>query len=423
MASSDRAARGASRGPAALTLVLVGVFVTALTLRVPIVSPSPVMADIASEFGVDAGAAGLITTAPVLMFALMTPVAALLIRRRGPEVAVLVTLVGVILGSAVRAAPGFGSMLAGMIVIGASITIGNVVMPVIIRREVTPARVATATAAYAATMNLGSLVASIGTAPLAELIGWRWAVFAWVAIAVVGVCVWSAHMTVRGREGRRADDARARSTISSGARDAVSAMTGPSPIVSADSGTRVLARPVTLLLLVAFGMQSGSYYALTTWLPTIAADELGVGATTAGALASVFQGVAIAGAFLAPFLLRWRGPLTTAATVSVAWLTVTLGMALAPQLIVLWLVVGAIAQAGGFVTIFSFMVAAARSDGEAASMSAAVQGGGYVISTLGAPLTGVIHDATGGWTIPLLALFGATVIFTLALMTVARLAR
>ena len=56
-----------------------------------------------------------------------------------------------------RALPGFGWMLAGMIVIGASITIGNVVIPVIIRRDVPSARVALVTAAYAATLNVGSL--------------------------------------------------------------------------------------------------------------------------------------------------------------------------------------------------------------------------------------------------------------------------
>ena len=63
-------------------------------------------------------------------------------------------------------------MLAGMFVIGAAMTIGNVVIPVIIRRDVPPARVGVVTAAYVATLNAGSLLTSLLTAPLAAVIGW-----------------------------------------------------------------------------------------------------------------------------------------------------------------------------------------------------------------------------------------------------------
>ena len=42
-----------------------------------------------------------------------------------------------------------------MFVIGAAITIGNVVIPVIIRRDVPAARVGSVTAAYVATLNVG----------------------------------------------------------------------------------------------------------------------------------------------------------------------------------------------------------------------------------------------------------------------------
>lgn len=407
--------------------MLLGVFVAALTLRTPIIAPSAVMGEISDDFDLDSGTAGLITTAPVLMFALMTPVAAILIRRRGPDLAVLLTLVGVVVGSAIRLLPGFGSLPVGMIVIGASITIGNVVMPVIIRREVPANRVATATAAYTATMNIGSLAASIGTVPLAAVFGWHGALFAWTVIAVIGVVVWSIHLSRRppvaggvpGDTSRDGDDA---PPEDGAARDRVAVITGPSPVITRDARAGAW-RPVTILLLLAFGAQSGAYFALTTWLPTIAADELGVSATDAGALASLFQGVAIAGAFLVPLLLRWRGPLVTAAVIGSGWMTVMLGMALAPHLIVVWLIVGGVAQAGGFVTIFSFLVAAARSDREAATMSAIVQGGGYILSTVGAPMIGRVHDATDEWTVPLLVLFAVTVVFTTSLLIVARLRR
>src|SRR5688500_16733083 len=119
-----------------------------MSLRGPFVAPAPVLAEIEIYLGIGSGTAGLLTTALVLLFGLLTPLAALVIRRAGAELALLISLSGVLIGTFIRALPGFGWMLAGMLVIGASITIGNVVVPVIIRRDVPPDRVALVTAAY-----------------------------------------------------------------------------------------------------------------------------------------------------------------------------------------------------------------------------------------------------------------------------------
>lgn len=125
-----------------------------------------------ADLGIGSASAGLLTTAPVVMFALMTPLAALVIRRAGPELALLIALGGVMIGTLVRALPGFGSMLAGMVIMGATITVGNVVIPVIIRRDLPRERTAVATAAYTATLNVGSLLTALATVPLAEARGW-----------------------------------------------------------------------------------------------------------------------------------------------------------------------------------------------------------------------------------------------------------
>ncbi len=176
-------------------LVVAGVLVAALSLRGPIVAPTPVLRLIEDDLDIGAAAAGLLTTAPVLMFALLTPVAALVIRRAGAEVALLLSLSGVLVGTFIRALPGFGWMLAGMLVIGASITIGNVVIPVIIRRDVPPERVGLVTGAYVATLNVGSLVTSLLTAPLAAAIGWQLALLAWSALTLGGIALWSVHLS------------------------------------------------------------------------------------------------------------------------------------------------------------------------------------------------------------------------------------
>ena len=64
-------------------MVVAGVLVAAVSMRGPIVAPTPVLGDIANDLVLTASAAGLITTVPVLMFAILTPLAALVVRRAG----------------------------------------------------------------------------------------------------------------------------------------------------------------------------------------------------------------------------------------------------------------------------------------------------------------------------------------------------
>ena len=406
--------------------VLAGVLVAALSMRGPIVAPTPVLRDIENDFGIGSATAGLLTTAPVLMFALLTPVAAFVIRRAGAELALMLSLSGVLLGTVIRAIPGFGWMLAGMFVIGAAVTIGNVVIPVIIRRDVPAARVGVVTAAYVATLNVGSLITSLLTAPLATLIGWPGALLAWSLLTIAGIVLWGAHLRRSRRDGDRWGERYSGDEPEGAvARDLdPTTLTGPLPVAARGRTERVMIRrPVTWLLLFAFAGQVMIYYALSTWLPTITADELGLDAAAAGALASLFQGAGIIGAFLVPLLARFTPAIVPTLTICVSFLVLTVGMLLAPELTWLWLTIGALGHAGGFVVIFTALVVVSRSDNEAAGMSALVQGGGYGIGALGAPIMGALHEATGGWTVPLAMMVGVAVLYCVALLAAGAAAR
>ncbi len=392
-----RAARAGAAG-----LVIAGVLVGALSLRGPIVAPTPVLSEIETDLGIGSTAAGLLTTAPVLMFALLTPVAALVIRRAGAELALLVSLVGVLLGTFLRALPGYGWMLTGMFVIGAAITIGNVVIPVIIRRDVAPERVPLVTAAYVAMLNGGSLLTSLLTAPVAAVIGWNAALLVWSSITVAGVLLWAAHLRraaaagdLWGERFSSPGALSATSTPDSAHETAPDVLTGPVPVPT--RSWSVFRQPVAWMLLLAFSCQTTIYYGLSTWLPTLLADEQGLSATQAGVVTSFFHGVAVVGAFIVPLLARFTPRLVPALTICASWIGLTVGMLVAPDWAPLWLSLGAVGHAGGFVVIFSAMVAFARSDAQAAGMSAFVQGGGYLIGALGAPVMGALHEATGGW--------------------------
>ena len=371
--------------------------VAALSMRGPIVAPTPVLRDIEQDFGIGSATAGLLTTAPVLMFALLTPLAALVIRRAGAELALMLSLSGVLLGTVIRAIPGFGWMLAGMLVIGAAVTIGNVVIPVIIRRDVPPARVGVVTAAYVATLNAGSLVTSLATAPARG--GDRLARSAARVVAADRRRDRAVGRAPAPRADRRARSGAIATRGTSGspraARRAGRDMRPDDPDRS-DAGRRprscraAMTAPARRVAAARRFRRAGSiYYALSTWLPTLAADELGLDAAAAGALSSMFQGTGIVGAFLVPLLARFTPAIVPTLTICVSWLVLTVGMLVAPAACVALARDSArSAHAGGFVVIFTTLVMVARSDSEAAGMSALVQGGGYGIGALGAPRHG-----------------------------------
>lgn len=388
-----------------------GVLVAALSLRGPIIAPTPVLRDIQDDLGIGAASAGLLTTVPILAFAVLTPVAALVIRRAGAELALLLTLIGVVLGTLVRAIPGFGWMLAGSLVIGAAITIGNVVVPVIIRRDVPPRQVSAVTAAYVSMLNAGSLLTALATAPLAAALGWPLALLTWIVVSLAGIVLWVVHL----RRARGADAYSGEPTVVTGGAAArpvpdISALTGPLPVAG---GRRrgILRRPIVWLLALTFACQAAMYYGLTTWLPTILGDDLGVDRTTAGTMASLFHGVAIVGAFVVPLLARRFAPLVPALVICACWLILTAGMLFAPAHYIVWATFGAVAHSGGFVVIFSTLVAVARSDGEAAGMSAFVQGAGYGVAALAAPAMGALHELNDGWTGALVLLLALSIAY------------
>lgn len=411
----------ASAGRGAIPwLVISGVLVAALSFRGPIVAPTPVLRDIQDDLGIGAASAGLLTTVPVLMFAVLTPVAALVIRRAGAELALMLTLIGVVVGTLVRAIPGFGWMLAGSLIIGAAITVGNVVVPVIIRRDVPPRQVSAVTAAYVSMLNVGSLLTALATAPLAAALGWPLALLAWIAVSVVGIVLWGIHLARARRDDAYSGEP---STVAppQATREVVdnTALTGPLPVVAA--GRRgILRRPIVWLLALTFACQAAIYYGLTTWLPTILGDQLGIDRTAAGTLASLFQGVGIVGAFVVPVLARRFPAIVPALAICACWIILTVGMLVAPALYVVWATFGAVAHSGGFVVIFSTLVAVARSDAEAAGMSAFVQGAGYGVAAVAAPVMGALHEANEGWFGALLLLVALAIAYLILMLAAMR---
>jgi CP family cyanate transporter-like MFS transporter len=366
-------------------LLVVAILLLGLNLRGPIVAVSPVLDVIADDLGVGAATVGLLTSLPVLCFALATPAASALLARAGLGRGIVVSLVVLLIGIVVRSVDGLPAALAGTVLIGVGITVGNVAVPVVIARDL-PHKAGGVLGAYTASLNVGSMITISLTASLATHTGWRIAIASWGVLVLGAIAVW---WYVSRRPAAAAPE---RSASDS----------------EAAAGPRWWRRPVVWLLTIAFAGQAFSYYGFTAWLPLLLRDELGMGVTGAGTAASVFQIAALAGAFGVPVLLRLLpGPRPVVLIVAAAWAALPLGLLLAPQLWVVWMALGGAAQGGGIVVIFALIVRKARDLVENRHMSAFVQAGGYIVAATGPSVIGAVHEATGDWTAPLLVLVGS----------------
>ncbi|WP_316689862.1 CynX/NimT family MFS transporter [Pseudonocardia sp. H11422] len=380
-------------GPAATALLVLGIVLLAINLRGPIVAVSPVLDAITTDLRIGAGTAGLLTSLPVLCFGLATPLAAWLLARAGLERGVLIALVALLAGIVVRSVDGIPAALAGTLVIGVAITVGNVAVPVVIGRDLSH-RAGPVLGAYTAALNVGSMLTLSLTVPISAALGWRAALVTWGVLVVAAAVVWWA--ATRGRAG--------------GDHTRVAGGAGP----DADRHPVWWRRPIVWGLTAAFAGQAFAYYGVTAWLPLLLRDERGLSDSAAGFSSSIFQVAAIVGAFGVPALLRLWSPRPVLLVVCAAWSALPLGLLLAPQWWPLWCGLGGAAQGGGITVIFSMIVLRARSLAENRSMSALVQGGGYVVAATGPTVVGTVHEATGGWTAPLLVVLGSIALLTVA---------
>ncbi|ROP42766.1 CynX/NimT family MFS transporter [Pseudokineococcus lusitanus] len=377
-------------GPA---LVVAAVVVVALSLRGPLVAVAPVLEQVRADLGLTPTTAGLLTTVPVVCFAVASPLASVLLARLGPAVAVWCCLAGVAAGTVLRSVGDQAVALVATVVIGVAITIGNITLPVVVRRAVPPARWGAATGAYTAALNSGSVITSLGTEPLAAWLGWRPATAVWLVLVLAGALLWAA--VVVGRPGLPA---------------------GPGTRPTATAGAAPARRRpwVSVALGVGFGAQAGCFYGLTAWLPTLLADRNGLSPTGAGAASSVFHAAAIVGALLVPLVLHRRTPRATAGLLAACWLVLPVGMLLAPAGWPVWTSLGGAAQGGVFTLVVVLLTVLADDDDDARRSSALVQGLGYTLAALGPTVLGAVHAATDGWDEPLLLVLGALLVMVVA---------
>jgi CP family cyanate transporter-like MFS transporter len=147
-------------------LLIAGILMIATTLRVTFTGAAPLLDTIRLDYGLSTAQTGLLTTLPLLAFALVSrsPQVA---RRIGMERSLFIALLLICAGIAVRSLPSAALLFIGTAVIGCGIALGNVLLPGLIKRDF-PGQVAKLTGAYSLTMGVSAAFGSAMIVPLAQ---------------------------------------------------------------------------------------------------------------------------------------------------------------------------------------------------------------------------------------------------------------
>src|SRR5918994_6948093 len=161
-------------------LLMLGIVLLAANLRPALTGVPPLIGQIRADTGISNGAAGLLTTLPLLAFALLSPVAPRVARRFGMERVLLASLVVLTAGILLRWAEAVAVLFLGTAILGAAIAVGNVLLPGLLKREF-PERAGLMTSVYSASLGISAALAAGVSVPLAQLdgIGWRGALAGW----------------------------------------------------------------------------------------------------------------------------------------------------------------------------------------------------------------------------------------------------
>jgi CP family cyanate transporter-like MFS transporter len=361
-------------------LVVLGVVLLAVNLRPALVAVSPLLDAIRADTGMSTTMESLLTTLPLLCFGVLAPIAPRIGNRLGVNFTLLLTMAVLIAGTALRLIDSTAALLAGSVVIGLSIAVANVLLPGVIKREFST-RTALMSGVYTMSLFGGAAMAAGLTVPIQNVasLDWRTALGMWGVLAVLGLIVWLPR--VMRRTG-------APSNGVSGAQ-----------VEPVRHG--VWKHPVAWMVAFYFAAQSLTFYSSAAYLPTIL-TKAGMSLGAAGWMLSFSSLVAVVGAAGTPGLTRKISPgllVTLSAALTTAGFV---GVLLAPSSVTyVWMALMGIGQGAGLSLSVLFIVLRSRDPLHTAHLSSMAQSAGYILAAIGPFALGDIHQATGGWTIPL----------------------
>ena len=344
-----------------------------LAIRPPVASIGPLVDELVRTEFLTIFQVSLMSSLPIVCFGIGAFASPYLVKRFTLNKAMMFVLVILSIAMATRLIGGFPAIITSTVVIGLAIAIANVLIPTIVREQFAD-RIELITGVYVTLLAISASFAAAIAVPSSDLLGgWRGALAVWILPALFAIVFWiplfrSKRVTKVTSVETHAEEKRA-----------------------------VVRSSLTWGIVFFFGLQSGGFYSILNWLPSLLIDR-GMSEVDAGALLGLTTFVGVPSGFLASLLFRKFKSLSGIAVVMTSLTLAGLLMIwLTPELLVLACVITGFGFAATFPLSLTLIGSRASTSTQTTALSALAQGWGYLISAAGTFGFGLLRDVTGNW--------------------------
>ena len=375
---------------------VLGIVLIGTVLRSPFTALPTILGDIAQGLGVEVSSLGILTSLPLLMFALFSAFASRLAQKIGLEHLFTYCLLFLTIGSVIRIF-NLPLLYLGTLIIGASIAIFNVLLPSMIQAN-QPQKISLLTTLYVTAMGISTAIASYLSVPITQASSWKGLILVLSFLCLVTLLVWLPnHRHNHHLESQKEKQVK----------------------------ENILKSKDVWAIIIFGGLQSLLFYTSMTWLPTMAVSA-GISNSDAALLASIFSLISIPFSMTVPSLTTrlsdgYRRIML--AIISIAGM-MGIAMLLYPaNNFLYWLVVHLLigtACSALFPYLMVCFSLKTSSPEKTAQLSGLAQTGGYILAAFGPALFGYSFDLFQSWIPAVLALLAIDIIMTISLFMVDR---
>ncbi|MBO3064664.1 CynX/NimT family MFS transporter [Staphylococcus shinii] len=372
--------------------VIFAIVFIASTLRAPLTSVGPVVDEIKQVMEINNSVAGILTTIPLIIFAIVSPFVSKVTARLTMSRTILYSTMLLIVALYLRIAGDFTLFLIGTLILGVAIAFGNVVLPSYVKWYF-PMQIGLATGIYSGTMNFTAGLGGGLSFPLSEItpLGFRLSLSFWILFAIIAIILW----IPKARKGVQLEKATAIAD-------------------QQDRPKKVAITKSKLAWMVALtmGFQSMVFYTVVAWVPSILVDR-GLDPSTAGYLLMLNQFSQVPMTFTFPIIASKLKDQRILVVIITALFLVGFSLFFTQSLVLLiiGIIIAGLAMGACFSLCMTFFSIRARTSDGSISLSGFGQSVGYLIAAIGPFLIGYLHDATESWDSGIIALIVMSALF------------
>ncbi|MBG9720700.1 MFS transporter [Bacillus mycoides] len=353
-------------------LYILALFFVSINLRIGITSISPLLETIRQDLNISNFSVSFLTAIPVFCMGTFALLTGKVIKKYGAEKAIMACLILIGFATCMRAFTfSISTLFASSLFIGIGIALAGPLLSGFIKEKF-PTKIGLMIGIYSVGMGTGASLSAGLTIPLQHVLkdDWNMALAFWGVLTIIAIIFW--YPVMKRKKNTSTQDKK--------------------------NNSLPLRNKKAWLFTIFFGLQSGIFYSITTWLAP-ANQNMGVSSEQAGTLITVFTVVQMICSFLIPTLADVYKNRALWLLGSICFVLVGLSLMIYP-LTTPWIpsILLGIGLGGVFPLALMLPLYETKTSEDASAWTAMMQSGGYIMGGFIPVLAGIARDYFDGYT-------------------------